>query len=187
MIDGAHIGSADEQDDDRSSGLSPPPSTLSITGNTAGVDEPQPSLRDKDELDGWGGPEPSLKEEQSSEASPRSDVLETPLPEGTERWLPDDSDTDGEGRTGFLSTHTEVHAFVVGVLSGIAAGSTGEVQLASSGIAILTGGDRIRLARKIPEKYREQALEEFPTFLAGVGIGYVVARLNAIGALGVGV
>lgn len=101
--------------------------------------------------------------------------------------LPDDSDKDGDGRTGVLSTRTEVHALVIGVTVGAHVALTGDMQLINDIAGIGIAGDRARQAKKIPEKYQEQAKEELPYFMAGVGIGYGLARADAIAGLNLGV
>jgi hypothetical protein len=103
-------------------------------------------------------------------------------------WLlPDDSDTDGDGRTGFLSTYTEVHALVFGVTAGAHFALSGEAQLINDVVGLATLGDRTRQAKKLDGKYREQAKEELPHFIAGVAIGYIGARSDVLAGTGIGV
>lgn len=104
------------------------------------------------------------------------------------QWImPDDSDTDNDGRTGLLSTYTEAHAVVLGITAGAHFALAGEAQLITDVIGIGTAGDRARQANRLPDKYREQAKEELPYFLAAVLIGYVGARTDALNSLGMGI
>lgn len=173
MIDGAHIGSGDEQTEEQPSGLSTPTSTTAITGQTAGVDEPDPSLRDDEELDSWGGaaPEPT---EESAGTQQHSDTVD---------WiLPDENDEDG-GRTGALSTRTEVHAFAIGITGGAHFGLSGDTQLINDVVGVGLLGDRARRANAFPKQYIEQAKEELPHFLAGFVVGYAGTKTDILGEI----
>lgn len=103
-------------------------------------------------------------------------------------WLlPDDSDKDGDGRTGLLSTRTEVHALVIGVTAGAHFGLSGDTQLLTDILGLGVVSDRARRAQRIPQKYRNQAKQEMPYFVVGVAIGTGMTRANALAELGVGV
>lgn len=171
MIDGAHIGGADEQTNEHQSGLSSPTSTTTITGQTAGVDEPAPSVRDAEELDDWGG-EPPKESEASEESAPETQYSDT-----VDWILPDETDEDG-GRTGVLSTRTEVHAVALGITAGSHFGLSGDAQLINDVVGVGILGDRVRRANAFPERYLEQAQEELPHFLGGVLVGYVATRVE---------
>lgn len=158
---------------------------LTVTSNTAGLDEPEPSLRNTDELDGWGGPEPKSETDHVSNDDSQDERPDLPLPESVEWWLPDDSDHDGRGRIGLLSTYTEVHALVLGLTAGAHFVLSGDAQLINDVLGIAIAGDRVRRARLFSETYREQATAELPYFVAGVAIGYGLARSNVFAGLGV--
>lgn len=125
--------------------------------------------------------------DRSPDAKPGGNNGETGFQDGIEELLPDDSDTDGDGRTGVLSTRTEVHALVLGVTAGAHFRLSGDMQLINDVIGIAVAGDRARHAKVFPEKFIDQAKEELPYFLAGMAIGYAATRTNALSILGVGV
>lgn len=164
-------------------------SKLTVKSNTAGIDEPEPTMRDKDELDELAGPEPESNPEegQSPDSNPWGGTSEDLLPDGWDWALPDDSDTDGEGRTGFLSTRTEVHALVLGMTAGGHFGLSGDAQMLNDILGLGVGSDRARRAQHMPEKYQDQAKQEMPYFVLGVAVGYGLTRANVITELGVGV
>lgn len=85
-------------------------------------------------------------------------------------YLPDDSDEDGRGRTGFLSTRKEWHTLGFGVAVGIRAGAEGDMQSLSEGLGIVAGGSRVK--KGFSDKYINEAREEFPYFVLGVLIGF---------------
>lgn len=121
------------------------------------------------------------------DSSERSDSSELSKLSGLRAWMrwlaPHESDEDGDGRTGILSTHTEVHAFALGYTAGAHFGLTGDAQLINdvAGFALL--GDRVRRANAFPARYLEQAQEELPHFLGGVAVGIVATRTGAISML----
>lgn len=179
MIDGAHIGTADEQTNDPA-GLSNTTATTAITGQTAGVDEPEPSLRDDEELDQMAGDAP--RKGQTSDASPQGSTGEDGRPDELDWLLPDDSDEDG-GRSGLLSTRSEVLGFAVGITAGGHLGLSGDAQLINDVVGLSILGDRARRANKLPQKHIEQAKEELPHFVAGVVVGYAATKTDIIGEM----
>lgn len=93
--------------------------------------------------------------------------------------LPDDSDTDNDGRTGFLSTYVEWHALVIGIAVGTVALRTGQFELIMAIVGAGAVGSRAQLG--LPEKYLDQAKSELPYFIAGVVIAFVGTQLTEMG------
>lgn len=92
------------------------------------------------------------------------------------RWLlPDDSDEDGEGRTGFLSTRKEWHALVIGVALGLHLAPGVDVPVLVDVIGSASGLRRLQLAKQIPKKYREQIMDELPYALGAGMLAYLGA------------
>lgn len=164
--------------------VSPSDTTLTVDANTAGLDEPPPSMRDKSELDDWGGaaPESNTEEDQSSGTNPQSSTSEHLLPDGFD-WAPDDSDTDNDGRTGLLSTRIEVHALVLGIAAGTFVAQTGRFDEIAAIIGAGAGSSRAQLG--LPDKYLTQAKKELPYFIGGVLIGFAGSRYGALAGIGV--
>lgn len=87
------------------------------------------------------------------------------------RWLiPDTSDDNGEGRTGFLSTYVEFHALAIGMFLGFIAAENGDVSVLLAVVGGAAAGSRVQLG--IPNKYVTQAKKELPYTLFGFGITY---------------
>lgn len=109
-------------------------------------------------------------EGNSQDATPGVETGKTPFQ--WRRLLPDDSDTDGDGRTGFLSTRTELHVLIAGIAAGIAASAIGLSALAGLFGAIV-GLDGInRMTNKVTEQMRHE-----PWYaIVGVGVGWILAR-----------
>lgn len=121
--------------------------------------------------DAWG---PAI---DGMDDSAQTDETETTTGGQSDRLdslMPDDSDTDNDGRTGLLSTRIEVHALVIGMMIGVTLPAAGLVEY----IAAVVGGGAVgsRFQKTIPKKYVEQVKAELPYFIAGVVIGYVGAR-----------
>lgn len=204
FTDGAHIAGFEftrqtEQRRRNDPAVGPDDTPLTIDAGVAGLDEPPASMREQEELDSWGGPEPnpvtslfheteSTSSESESESEGRFSSSESQDNESKGRfrrllsWLaPDDSDSDGEGRRGLLSTRTEIHAFVIGLVVGAyyPAAETTLDELAAV-IGTIVAGDRAYKAIHIPEKYRKQITAELPYFIGGVAVGYFVIRLRPL-------
>lgn len=184
MIDGAHIGSAEEQTDEQSSS-STTTSTTAITGQTAGVDEPDPSLRDDDELDALGGDEPTTPTSEEATEATENASNEPEIPDSVDWLLPDE--TDESGRTGVLSNRSEVIAVAVGITAGGHFGLSGDVQLINDVVGIGLLGDRARRANSFPQTHIDQAKEELPHFLAGVVVGYAATKTDILSEIGTSV
>lgn len=67
--------------------------------------------------------------------------------------LPDNSDTDGDGRIGLFSTYDEIHAFIIGIAAGF----------------VLTS-----MNNWLDEKYTHQVKQELPYAIGGVISGYIL-------------
>lgn len=126
------------------------------------------------------------KEETITSEPHAQESSTTVLPDRIDWLLPEQSDKhDTDGRTGVLSTRTEVHAIVIGGTVGAHWALTGDMQLLNDIVGIGIAGDRARQAQKIPEKYQDQAKEEFPYFAAGLLLGFGAARSDLITGVGV--
>lgn len=82
---------------------------------------------------------------------------------------------DTDGRTGFLSTRFEAHAFILGVCAGLYLTKTGDVQAIAGYVGLGTATSRIGREHKqrstpLPDKYKGQVREELPHF-AGALVG----------------
>lgn len=119
-------------------------------------------------------------EGQSSDANPREGSKDA-LPAWLDWFLPDDSDHDGDGRTGFLSTYMEWHALIIGLAVGTHVAASGDMQLVADLIGVGAAGSRLQ--KGLPEKYVQQAKSELPYFLLGVGIAILGVHLSTNGLL----
>lgn len=117
--------------------------------------------------------------DESPDANPGENTSES----GLQGWLPDDSDTD-DGRTGILSTYTEVHALVLGLSAGVFAAQTGRFDEIAAIVGAGAAGNRAQIS--VPEKYRIQAKKELPYFVAGCAVGFVGARADALAGIEIG-
>lgn len=96
-------------------------------------------------------------------------------------FMPDDSDSDGEGRTGVLSTYVEWHALVVGLAVGTLAVQTGQFEVIAAIVGAGAAGSRLQLG--LPDKYIEQVKTELPYFIFGVGVAVGGVQLAQLGLL----
>lgn len=96
------------------------------------------------------------------------------MSKGIDYYLPDESDEDGKGRTGILSTYVEWHALGIGVAVGMHSATSGDLQTLSEIMGLVTAGSRIR--KGLPDKYAKQVAAELPHFILGVVTGYVVSK-----------
>lgn len=116
-------------------------------------------------------------EPDSTDATPGVDDGKTPPQNGSNSgigWhglLPDNSDDDGDGRTGFLSTRKELHVTIAGIAAGIAAAAIGLPALAGV-LGAVVGLDGInRLTNKVTEQMRHE-----PWYaIVGIAVGWVLA------------
>lgn len=122
--------------------------------------------------------------DESPDANPGADGPDNQLLDGN--IMPDDSDTDDNGRIGLLSTRTKIHAVVIGITAGAHWGLTGDMQLINDVVGVGILGDRARQANKLPQKYIDQAKEELPYFIGGCIIGYIGARADALAGIEIG-
>lgn len=90
--------------------------------------------------------------------------------------LPDDSDTDNDGRTGVLSTYVEWHALVIGLALGTIAVQTGDLTIIAAIIGAGAAGSRAQLG--LPDKYIDQAKQELPYFIAGTILGFLAVQFG---------
>lgn len=104
------------------------------------------------------------------------------LPDRLEWLLPNESDADGEGRTGVLSTYVEWHALVLGVSAGAIAAQSGRLDEIGAIVGAGVAGSRAQMG--LPDKYRNQARKELPYFIAGVVIGFGATRSDLIAVIG---
>lgn len=97
------------------------------------------------------------------------------------QWLrPDDSDSDGDGRTGVLSTYVEVHALVLGLSVGAMAAQSGDFSTVAAIVGAGAAGSRAQVG--LPEKYVDQAKSELPYFIFGAGLGFLGVKYGLSGA-----
>jgi hypothetical protein len=102
------------------------------------------------------------------------------------QWLmPDDSDTDNDGRTGLLSTRVEWHALILGGTVGTMAAHSGDFSTVAAIVGAGAAGSRAQVG--LPDEYVQQAKKELPYFAAGVLIGYVAVRYDVLAGTGIGV
>jgi hypothetical protein len=92
------------------------------------------------------------------------------------KYLPDDSDEDGDGRTGLLSTRKEWHTLSIGFGAGVYMGASGNVQKLGAALGILSSGSRANKGLK--DKYIEQVQSELPYFVAGFVLGFVAFKFG---------
>lgn len=124
-------------------------------------------------------------EEESSRGESGGSDGQSPLPDRLEWLLPNSSDSDGDGRTGILSTYVEWHALVLGLSAGAIAAQSGRFDTIATVIGAGAVGSRAQMG--LPDKYRDQARKELPYFIAGVVIGFGAARSDLLAGMGVGV
>lgn len=135
-------------------------------------------------------------EEASDALEPGVNGVETPLqpPENESKWqawyakleplfgyLPTgvhESDTE---RDGLLSYSVEVHAAIIGLAVGLAAGTTGNAQLALALVSVALGVGRVQ--QQFSEKVRSQLIKEPWYALSGTAVGYAALYLAQSGAL----
>jgi hypothetical protein len=96
---------------------------------------------------------------------------------------PDDSDTDGDGRTGFLSTYVEFHALAIGLALGTVAVQTGNIEMIAAVIGAGAVGSRVQGG--LPEKYLHQAKRELPYFVFGTGLAFIIGVFELGNMVGV--
>lgn len=126
----------------------------------------------------------AIEEQPSADSSGDSDVSNV-LPDRLEWLLPHESDMDGVGRTGILSTYVEWHALILGMSVGTIAAQSGRFDTITTIIGAGAAGSRAQL--DLPEKYRDQARKELPYFIGGVVVGFGLVRSDLLAGMGAGV
>ncbi|WP_330633739.1 hypothetical protein [Halocatena halophila] len=131
---------------------------------------------------------PALAEQamtfEQSESSEKSEIIQRVR--NFVKWLlPDDSDTDGEGRTGFLSTRVEFHALAIGGFLGLIAAHQGDVGILLTFLLGGAAGSRLPLRYekiKITKKHLRQARKELPYTVASFAVvyGYYTVDLTTL-------
>lgn len=82
-----------------------------------------------------------------------------------------EADTDYNGP---FSHPGEYHAFAIGAGAGVAAATTGDIQLASAVITLALTGDRTRVGMEFVDNVAHEVVREGWYAIFGLAVGYLV-------------
>lgn len=102
-------------------------------------------------------------------------------------YLPTGEHEEDTERDGLLSYSVEVHVFAFGLSAGIAAASTGNMQLVMTVVGVALGIGRLQQPQTITETVREQIVKEPAYALGGAAIGWAVVHYDLLAQTPIGV
>lgn len=100
-------------------------------------------------------------------------------------YLPTGEFEEDTERDGLLSYSVEVHVFAFGASVGLAAASTGDMQLVMGLVGLALGIGRLQ--QPFTKTVREQVVKEPAYALGGAALGYLVVHFDVLATAGVGV
>lgn len=102
-------------------------------------------------------------------------------------YLPTGEHEEDTERDGLLSYSVEVHVFAFGISAGIAAASTGNLQLVMTVVGVALGIGRLQQPQSISDTVREQIVKEPAYALGGAAIGWAVVHYDLLAQIPIGV
>lgn len=164
------------------------------------------TLKDDDQFDGGEAIDaltPTVEEEEMGLQEDTDEVKEgepSSQPAADSNWqkwylrlapllgyLPTGEHEEDTERDGLLSYSVEVHVFAFGLSAGIAAASSGNMQLVMTLVGVALGIGRLQQPQSISETVREQVVKEPAYALGGAAIGWAVVHYDLLAQIPIGV